>query len=918
MPQEFDRRKNPDGSDGVFYNGVWKRVKPDFWERHAGVDTSPSKRVPSVKGENQSLIGQIGESFGQFAKGAVVEPVSEAYKFLAPEVLGGSGELARDPMGTIRDLVGGIPSATGRQGQKTSESWKEGDYLGALGNAAAYAVPLIGPAVAGIVEEGKDTGEWDLATGRLAQLLAFRRGRKLPPVPKPLVRKTLSEARRAKGKLGGWTAALTWVESLIERTLPGKGAFQDIRRGQKKDLSDIADSIVPFRGQSSVESIGQGVRDWITTFESGRKKTGNALYKKFTDMSSGVNGIHADMGDVIHTANVILDDLLDAGKIVTPGIHREAIRELRKVVKSDSPLPVKSLVEARSMMLTSERLYRRGGMSDKKASTFGQLASSLDRAVDKATKRSGRPEAYAAWRKASEYYKKTNEMMSSPLIKNVMDVKKGSEVIPAMIQSSKSLKDVRALWAILPPEGIDAVRASMVRKILDESGKGELSIGTLATKPPGPVRSITDSIGLTDSPKPAPSPAVRDISGSSVRRAMEKIGGEKLEVVLGKDYTDQMIRLYEEAAKVGSDGFDAAPGLIAAGMNATVLSPLLSPFGVRIMTAVPAVALGITLNTLSKVLTKQPQAIGMHRAFLSAVNRRDIKGAVVLGGQLERMLIEESEREPEQSEEVQSENTLSPPLEENVGQNDQQDEALQETAGVQGALSNNRADTMRATSALQLAPEDPTGRRYAPIPGITDEMRQELSSRTDALPARSSSKLVTGRLRDPGEEGRMAPADQKRMVSARKLRTAARNQTRDVEPYSEPTPLINSGILGAGEQGVTGADDAALKHWEDGMSQGFPGMIYEGNIDHRGRPAVDLGGGRTGTILSIGIDVDGTEYLIPRIYDGAVHTEEEATARFYDTGEHLGAFDTVENANAYGSALSDALGRGYFDGPDTN
>jgi hypothetical protein len=100
---------------------------------------------------------------------------------------------------------------------------------------------------------------------------------------------------------------------------------------------------------------------------------------------------------------------------------------------------------------------------------------------------------------------------------------------------------------------------------------------------------------------------------------------------------------------------------------------------------------------------------------------------------------------------------------------------------------------------------------------------------------------------------------------------------------------------------------------------GIPGMIEPGNIDHIGRPVVSLGDGRTGTVLAMSFEEDGREVLIPTIYDGKKHKNDEAIAHYHRTGEHLGVFETPDQATAFSKALSNALGdedlKHLFTGP---
>ena len=88
---------------------------------------------------------------------------------------------------------------------------------------------------------------------------------------------------------------------------------------------------------------------------------------------------------------------------------------------------------------------------------------------------------------------------------------------------------------------------------------------------------------------------------------------------------------------------------------------------------------------------------------------------------------------------------------------------------------------------------------------------------------------------------------------------------------------------------------------------GFSG--YKGNIDITNRVPVVNEDGSVSTVdsIGIGVDIDGQEkqVLIPTIVDGQRLSEEEAIQHFEQTGEHLGIFDTVDEANEYAERLHD-------------
>lgn len=83
------------------------------------------------------------------------------------------------------------------------------------------------------------------------------------------------------------------------------------------------------------------------------------------------------------------------------------------------------------------------------------------------------------------------------------------------------------------------------------------------------------------------------------------------------------------------------------------------------------------------------------------------------------------------------------------------------------------------------------------------------------------------------------------------------------------------------------------------------GRYGQGNIDLYNRPKYYHEDGSVSTVYSMGFfDEDsGKEVLIPTIVNGQLVSEQEAIDHYYKTGEYLGKFDTVEDAEAYAELL---------------
>jgi hypothetical protein len=84
-----------------------------------------------------------------------------------------------------------------------------------------------------------------------------------------------------------------------------------------------------------------------------------------------------------------------------------------------------------------------------------------------------------------------------------------------------------------------------------------------------------------------------------------------------------------------------------------------------------------------------------------------------------------------------------------------------------------------------------------------------------------------------------------------------------------------------------------------------PGLRSAGNIDIMNRPLVKNSDGTSSTVRSMSFNDGKDEVLVSTVHPSGkrLMSDDEAIARYRKTGEHLGKFDTPENATAYAKRL---------------
>ena len=90
------------------------------------------------------------------------------------------------------------------------------------------------------------------------------------------------------------------------------------------------------------------------------------------------------------------------------------------------------------------------------------------------------------------------------------------------------------------------------------------------------------------------------------------------------------------------------------------------------------------------------------------------------------------------------------------------------------------------------------------------------------------------------------------------------------------------------------------------------GRYGAGNIDLYKRPQVKNSDGSISTVRSMSFNDGQNEVLIPTLSDdGRILSENDAIDNYYKTGQYLGKFNTVDDANNYAQRLHNEQDRYY-------
>lgn len=196
-------------------------------------------------------------------------------------------------------------------------------------------------------------------------------------------------------------------------------------------------------------------------------------------------------------------------------------------------------------------------------------------------------------------------------------------------------------------------------------------------------------------------------------------------------------------------------------------------------------------------------------------------------------------------------------------------------------------------------PEKYKGKKVEGADGLSLTNPEERAAR-DASTARAASIIQALRTwaQDNPDKAR-DPVEVKKHLDELYKADVSEIGKRAVQPPS--TTRLQSGPEGrttARTEDIIPSEEFPPKRWQD-----VPGMIEPGNIDLDTRSVVKNVDGSFSTELSVTIEEDGKQVLIPTVVNGEIVDIDTAVAHYRKTGEHLGKFMDTESADIYAGKL---------------
>lgn len=604
--------------------------------RKGSTVTPPTETTPSITpavSHGPEQTSPFSRFVGETVQSAIVEPIS------------GLATLAKgavtDPLGTAKAVGRGLIEPTVRHLEKATVARQAGKPL-EWTSEMLRAIPIIGPLGEQIGEQfqsGDVAGALGRTVGTAATYLIPKAFGKISPSkavgPVPLLR-----SQRTGSGLS------QFVEHIGERTIPGKGLFRQFREVQQQALQAegerLASTLAQVRGSTDTgRVIKQAINQSLTT----RKASATALYGQIDNLVQGA-GIQPETQLLKQAAMPLLARIRAEANLLPPQELARTTAILDRIMSSPDRLPFSVFQDARSDLL---RIVRSVGdpVPGKAGGVAKLLSKEADAAMMNAAVQSGVPGLPQMIRDANLAWADIKTVYNAPFIKKVLN--ESPEAIPHLMKLA-DVDELALLKKATPPAVYQAGSARILRDLITDA----------TTQPPTfTPPTWMGRFGLT--PQGVPTAHGPNLQGHKLSEAIQKMGPDKADALFGPNAVSGIEDLAVLADRVRPQQVDrVAGGLVAAGINASILAPLLGPIlrptgilspGALVVSGVYAATATIAINRLSYVLTR-PQGLTTYRAFLRATGQGNLPLATLLGTRLAAQLGESEAMQPVPSHET--------------------------------------------------------------------------------------------------------------------------------------------------------------------------------------------------------------------------------------------------------------------------
>lgn len=608
-----------------------------------------------------SALSRFGSHLYDSTIGAVGDAASATVQNFSDQgFLGGVGETAMGFLG-VRPSVEHL--------QKATAARKAGDWSGWLSNMIR-AIPVAGPIGEKLgtqLQEGDVAGTAGDVVGAAVPFAVGKAAKFIPPsLPKAASKIPLTLAER-----GSKIPGVQYAQSLAERTIPGSVVFKKFRERQQvalRQMGDQAAAKISTLGGSASE-VGDLVQSAIDAGSDTLKDHANELYDAIDEKTktsvkrtrtagtapstagivdpitgrpaqvpttgfdkTQVGGVQPYTKTLKQVAAPLLRRLNEQEQLMDPALLSSYRQTLEKIIKAPAQLSFRAFQDVRSDLLKIVRSTD-DPVPGKKAGLAKRLAAVTDKAMMDAAEKSGIPDLPWMVREANGAWSDLKETYNSSFFKKLG--KASPEAITAIMQRA-SVDDLDLLKKGISRPVFEAASARVLRDVLEG-----------ATEPPPTIGAGVLNQGahlLTQGGTTTSTPVIQ---GHQIHNALRKMGAARAEALFGTQGASSLMEIADLAEKVqSSKSGGMIPGLLAGGVNATVLSPLFRPGMTSLQLSAGA---GATFYTLAKVLTRQPGRVA-YRNLVRGLATGNRTLALAAGQQVTRLLAQTAKTDPDSGE----------------------------------------------------------------------------------------------------------------------------------------------------------------------------------------------------------------------------------------------------------------------------